>query len=118
MRTLILAIAAASALSTPAVAQDTPEGGAWTDCAVASVALLRDRLVVKCGGLAGADAPRMFAMESSDRLLDPVLRIALDAKAPAWVRGRRLPTTGGRGVEIGAACLDLRVTRRDDPDQR
>jgi hypothetical protein len=84
MRTLILAIAAASALSTPAVAQDTPEGGAWTDCAVAGVALLRDRMVVKCGGLAGADAPWMFAMETSDRLLDPVLRIALDAKA----RGR------------------------------
>lgn len=84
MRTLVLALAAASALSTPALAEDTPEGGAWTDCAVTAVTLLRDRLVVKCGGLAGADNPRTFAMEVNDRLLDPVLRIALDAKA----RGR------------------------------
>lgn len=81
MRTLLLALAAASALSTPALAQDTPEGGAWTDCAVTSVALMRDRLVVKCAGLAGADTPRTFAMETNDRLLDPVLRIALDGKA-------------------------------------
>lgn len=81
MRTLLLALAAASAFSTSALAQDTPEGGAWTDCAVASVTLLRDRMLVKCAGLAGADTPRTFAMETSDRLLDPVLRIALDAKA-------------------------------------
>ncbi len=84
MRTLVLALAAASALSTPALAQDTPEGGAWTDCAVASVTLLRDRMVVRCAGLVGAETPRLFAMETNDRLLDPVLRIALDAKA----RGR------------------------------
>ncbi len=81
MRTLLLALAAASALATPAFAQDTPEGGAWTDCTVASVALLRDRMLVKCAGLAGADTPRTFAMETNDRLLDPVLRIALDGKA-------------------------------------
>lgn len=82
MRTPLLALAlAASALSAPAVAQDAPEGGAWTDCPVTAVTVLRDRLVVKCGGLAGADNPRLFAMETRDRLLDPVLRIALDAKA-------------------------------------
>ncbi len=84
MRTLILALAAVSTLAAPALAQDPPEGGAWTDCAVTSVTLLRDRMVVKCGGLAGADNPRIFAIETNDRLLDPVLRIALDAKA----RGR------------------------------
>lgn len=81
MRTLLLALAAASALSTPALAQDAPEGGAWTDCAVTGVALLRDRMVIRCAGLAGADMPRTFAMETNDRLLDPVLRVALDAKA-------------------------------------
>jgi hypothetical protein len=82
MRILLPALAlAASALSIPALAQDTPEGGAWTDCPVTAVTVMRDRMVVKCGGLAGADNPRMFAIETNDRLLDPVLRVALDAKA-------------------------------------
>jgi hypothetical protein len=82
MRALLLAAAAAAlAMSAPALAQEPPEGGAWTDCAVTAVTVMRDRMVVKCGGLAGADNPRIFAIETSDRLLDPVLRIALDAKA-------------------------------------
>ena len=81
MRTLIFALAAASVLPNLALAQEAPEGGAWTDCAVTAVTVLRDRMVVKCSGLAGADNPRMFALETSDRLLDPVLRIALDGKA-------------------------------------
>lgn len=85
MRALLPSLAlAATLLAAPALAQDTPEGGAWTDCAVASVALLRDRMVIRCAGLAGAETPRLFAMESNDRMLDPVLRVALDAKA----RGR------------------------------
>lgn len=82
MRTqLFTLVLAASALSAPVLADDAPEGGAWADCAVTSVTLLRDRMVVKCAGLAGADNPRLFAMETNDRLLDPVLRIALDAKS-------------------------------------
>jgi len=83
MRILLSALAALifATLSIPALAQDTPEGGAWTDCPVTAVTVMRDRMVVKCGGLAGADNPRMFAIETSDRLLDPVLRVALDAKA-------------------------------------
>ena len=82
MRMLLASlILAASTFSTPVLAQDTPEGGAWTDCAVTAVTLMRDRMVVKCGGLAGADNPRLFAIETNDRLLDPVLRVALDSKA-------------------------------------
>lgn len=76
-----LLVLAATLLSAPALAQEAPEGGAWTDCAVTSVTMLRDRMVVKCAGLAGVDNPRLFAMETNDRLLDPVLRMALDAKA-------------------------------------
>jgi len=81
MRPLLLSLAAAAAFSTPAVAQEAPEGGAWMDCQVTAVTVMRDRMLVKCSGLAGADTPRTFAMETSDRLLDPVLRIALDGKA-------------------------------------
>lgn len=82
MRALLPSLAlAATLLTAPAVAQDAPEGGAWTDCAVTAVTVMRDRMVVKCAGLVGADYPRMFAIETNDRLLDPVLRIALDAKA-------------------------------------
>ena len=85
MRALLPALVlAAATLSAPVFAQEAPAGGAWTDCTVTAVTVLRDRVVVKCGGLAGADTPRMFALETSDRLLDPVLRVALDAKA----RGR------------------------------
>lgn len=58
-----------------------PEGGAWTECAVTSVAIYRDRLELKCAGAASADNPRVFAVESMDRMTDPVLRMALDAKA-------------------------------------
>lgn len=79
-----LLILVAALLSAPAGAQEAPEGWVWTDCPVTGVTVMRERMVVKCAGLAGADTPRQFAMESSDRLLDPVLRIALDAKA----RGR------------------------------
>jgi len=79
-----LLILVATLLSVPAGAQETPEGWVWTDCQVTGVTVMRERMVVKCAGLAGANTARQFAMESSDRLLDPVLRIALDAKA----RGR------------------------------
>lgn len=74
------AIAQTTALAGPAGPQ-APEGGAWTDCPVTSVTIHRDRLELKCAGTAGADNPRVFAIESLDRMTDFVLRMALDAKA-------------------------------------
>lgn len=59
----------------------TPEGGAWTDCPVTAVAVYRDRLEIKCAGAASAENPRAFAIEMIDRMSDPVLRMALEAKA-------------------------------------
>jgi hypothetical protein len=84
MRTLFLALAvSAAALTGPALAQDAPEGGAWTDCQVSSITAFRDRLVLRCGGaaLAGAgETPREFAMELADQMSEPVLRMAIEAK--------------------------------------
>lgn len=79
---LIAALAVSTLWTVPAVAQDTPEGGQWLDCTVGAVGAYRDRVVVKCSGLAGGgDTPREFAMEMNDRLADVVLRFAADARA-------------------------------------
>ncbi len=81
MRLALLALAATMTLTAPAVAQEAPEGGAWIDCAVGSVAAFRDRVVVKCSNVpAGGEAPREFAMEMNDRLADVVLKFAVEAK--------------------------------------
>ena len=107
MRVLLLALAAASALSAPALAQDTPEGGAWADCAVTAVTVMRDRMVIRCAGLAGAETPRLFAMETNDRLLDPVLRVALDAKARGKPMGV-LYVKSTMASPVGCAPADCR----------
>lgn len=87
MRIKLTALLAAAALAGPARAGDAPEGGAWVDCTVSSVAAFRDRVVVHCatpvattaqGGTDGA--PRDFAIETVGPLTDPVLRLAVTAK--------------------------------------
>lgn len=88
MRIKLTALLAAAALAGPASAGDAPEGGAWVDCSVASVAAFRDRVVVHCAGpaapsgLTGAadGPPRDFAIETTGPLTDPVLRLAVAAK--------------------------------------
>lgn len=80
---ILLALAAAAIAAPAAARDDAPAGGAWTDCQVASIAAYRDRLVVKCGGIAGGEAPREFALEMVDRLTDVVLRLAVEAKGKA-----------------------------------
>lgn len=95
MRRLIIAVAACGLFSTAALAQTppaapalaggagpaAPDGGAWTECPVTAVGIYRDRLELKCGGPATPETPRVFAIESMDRMVDPVLRMALEAKA-------------------------------------
>ncbi|MFA7263383.1 MAG: hypothetical protein WC068_10200 [Caulobacter sp.] len=65
-------------------AADAPEGGAWIDCPVTSVAAFRDHLTVRCGatasGLRGEVSPREFAIESTGPLTEPLLRLAVEAK--------------------------------------
>lgn len=79
----LIALAAAGA-AIPAVArEEAPAGGAWTDCQVSSIAAYRDRLVVKCSGVAGGETPREFALEMVDRMADVVLRLAIEAKGKA-----------------------------------
>lgn len=88
MRTFLTILTLGIGLTTAASAADAPEGGAWTDCSVTSVAAFRDHLVVRCAapaatGLQGASdtAPREFAIEAMGPLTDPVLRLAMAAKS-------------------------------------
>lgn len=89
MKIILTALVLGAGLTGPAVAGDTPEGGAWIDCTVSSVAAFRDRVVIHCAappagkGLEGAaDAPpRDFAIESMGPLTDPVLRLAVSARS-------------------------------------
>ncbi len=89
MRTILTALLLCGSLGGAAVAADAPDGGAWTDCSVASVAAFRDRVVIHCtaqsggAGPAGSSdgGPRDFAIEAMGPLTDPVLRLAVSAKA-------------------------------------
>ena len=86
MRTQLIALTAVAILAaaSPAVARDeAPEGGAWTECQVSSITAYRDRLVVKCSGMAGGEAPREFAVELVDRMAELVLRLSIEAKGRA-----------------------------------
>jgi hypothetical protein len=96
---MLAALIAGMTLTTASAAEDPPTGGAWADCAVASVAAFRDRIIVRCappapakgGGLSGAAEPavlREFAIESVGPLTDPTLRLAVAAR------------TSGRPLEI------------------
>ena len=87
MRTFLTILTLGIGLATAASAADAPEGGAWTDCSVASVAAFRDHLVVRCAAPAaglqgGADTGlREFALEATGPLSDPVLRLAVAARS-------------------------------------
>lgn len=87
MRTILTALILCGGLGGPAMAADAPEGGAWTDCTVASIAAFRDHLVVRCAtpavSLQGGAEPglREFALEATGPLSDPVLRLAMAAKS-------------------------------------
>lgn len=84
MRLLLTALIAAAALAAPAAArEDAPAGGAWTECNVTSISAYRDRLVLKCGGIAGGETPREFAVELVDRMADIVLKLSIEAKGRA-----------------------------------
>lgn len=84
MKRLLLA-AALLLTPVPVLAQDAPEGGAWTDCTVAEIAAFRDRIEVVCAapakGMAGEKAaPRRFAVENRDPLTESLLPLAIEAK--------------------------------------
>lgn len=90
MRTILTSLIVFAGLTGPAVAAEAPEGGAWIDCSVSSVAVYRDHVSVHCaasapapplrGGAGGGSTPREFAIESIGPLTDPVLRLAIEAK--------------------------------------
>lgn len=76
-----------TAVAAPVLAEeDSPEGGAWTECQVSEITAFRDRLEVRCTGTAsrGIDGetpvPRQFAVETRDPLTDSLLRLAIEAK--------------------------------------
>jgi hypothetical protein len=85
MRTICAVLILASGLTGPALAAETPAGGAWLDCSVATIGAYRDRVTVSCAAsnLQGGDAPREFAIEAMGPLTDPVLRLAMAAKSGA-----------------------------------
>jgi hypothetical protein len=78
--TTAVAVAVLSAAAAPALADEPPAGGAWAACTVGAVAAFPDRLVIKCSAMAGGADPTEFAIETMDRLADPVLRLAIEAK--------------------------------------
>ncbi|RYF95009.1 MAG: hypothetical protein EON95_03175 [Caulobacteraceae bacterium] len=86
MKQLLLIAALSLAASAPALAQDAPEGGAWTDCTVSEIAAYRDRVEIVCAGpaakgMAGDKAgPRRFAVETRDPVTDSLLKLAIEAK--------------------------------------
>lgn len=90
MRTLVTALIFSAGLGSQAVAAEAPEGGAWTDCSVISVAAFRDYVLMTCAaapgaGLQGAGVapgtPREFGIEAMSPLTDPALRLSMAAKA-------------------------------------
>ena len=89
MKIILTALVLSAGLTGAAVAGDAPDGGAWTDCTVGSVAAFRDRLIIHCAappagkGLEGAGdgPPKDFGIESTGPLTDPVLRLAMGAKS-------------------------------------
>jgi hypothetical protein len=90
MKRLLLAAALLLAPA-PVIAQDAPEGGAWTDCTVSEIAAYRDYVEIACAAPAKGmavekAAPRRFAVESRDPLTDGLLKLAIEAKG----RGRPL----------------------------
>jgi hypothetical protein len=90
-RLLIAALLAASPAALaplPAIAQDVPDGGAWTDCTISEIAAYRDRLEIACAapakGMAGEKAgPNRFAVETRDPLTESLLTLAIEAKGRA-----------------------------------
>lgn len=111
MRTLsiVLAATAAAAIAVPAAArEDAPQGGAWIDCQVGSIQAFRDRLVVKCAGPAGGEAPREFALEMVDRMADSVLRLSIEAKG----RGKPLGLLYVKDKAANPAGCDVERCRR------
>lgn len=76
MTRAILALALAAALPLPVLAQEAPEGGAWTDCQVSAISVYRDRVEVGCAG----GALKSVVVETSDPLADMLLRLAIEAK--------------------------------------
>lgn len=93
MKRLLLAAALLLAPA-PVLAEEAPEGGAWTDCTVAEIGAYRDRVEIVCAapaaagkGMAGEKSPpRRFAVENRDPLTDGLLKLAIEAKG----RGRPL----------------------------
>ncbi len=88
MKRLILTAALLLAPAAPALADEPPDGGAWTDCTVAEVAAYRDRIEIACAatakGMAGEKAaPRRFAVETRDPVTESLLTLALEAKGRA-----------------------------------
>ncbi|WGM37257.1 hypothetical protein [Caulobacter sp. NIBR1757] len=89
MKYLPLLLALALVPAAPVVAQDAPEGGAWTDCTVAEIAAYRDRIEITCAAPAAAGKtlpgekpdPRRFAVESRDPLTEGLLTLAIEAKS-------------------------------------
>ncbi len=84
MKRLFLA-AALLLTPVPVLAQEAPEGGAWTDCMVSEIAAFRDRVEIVCAapgkGMAGEkSAPRRFAIENRDPLTEGLLPLAIEAK--------------------------------------
>lgn len=89
MKIILTALVLSAGLTGAAVASDAPEGGAWTDCTVSSVAAFRDHVTIHCAAApagksldgGGEGGPRDFAIESMGPLTDPVLRLAVGAKS-------------------------------------
>jgi hypothetical protein len=89
----LLLVASLLLAPAPVLAQEAPEGGAWTDCSVAEIGAYRDRVEIVCAapaagkGMAGEKTgPRRFAVENRDPLTDGLLKLAIEAKG----RGRPL----------------------------
>jgi hypothetical protein len=81
----LLFVAALLLSPAPVLAQEAPEGGAWTDCTVVEIAAFRDRVEIACAapakGMAGEkSAPRRFAIENRDPLTESLLPLAIEAK--------------------------------------
>lgn len=91
MRTILTTLAASLILTGVAnSAEPPPPGGAWVDCTLASITAYRDHLILRCSvatptgeleGGADSPPPREFAVEAVGPLSDPVIRMALDARA-------------------------------------
>lgn len=85
MRTPLIAAALLLAASSaaPALAQEAPEGGAWTACRLAEIAAYQDRFEFVCEAaskdVAGA-GPSVFSLERRDLAADAALSLAIEAK--------------------------------------